>query len=101
MLELSRQELEGLRQELEYLRTVSAELLSRAETSQTESTELLAALRKAESSLVSLEQSFAAYRLTAEQRILRLEKENNLWKWGCIAAGVLATGLVAVLLIGR
>jgi uncharacterized membrane-anchored protein YhcB (DUF1043 family) len=101
MLELSKQELDSLRQELEHLRIVSAELLSRAEYSLTESTELLTALRKAESSLVSLEQSFGAYRLAAEQRIQRLERENTLWKWGCIAAGVLATGLGAFLLIGR
>jgi hypothetical protein len=101
MLELSRQELEGLRNELEYLRIVSAELLSRAESSQTESTELLTALRKAEYSLVSLEQSFAVYRLTAEQRISRLEKENRLWKWGCIVAGVLAAGLGTYIAFSR
>jgi hypothetical protein len=61
----------------------------------------LAALRKAESSLVSLEQSFAAYRLTAEQRITRLESENRLLKWGFIAAGVLATGLGTILILSR
>jgi uncharacterized membrane-anchored protein YhcB (DUF1043 family) len=66
MLELSKQELDSLRQELEHLRIVSAELLSKAENSLTESTELLTALRKAEYSLVSLEQSFAAYRVAAE-----------------------------------
>ncbi|MDR0314253.1 MAG: hypothetical protein LBI14_11740, partial [Treponema sp.] len=101
MLELSKQELDGLRQELERLRIVSAELSNRAENSLTESTELLTALKRAESSLVSLEQSFAAYRLAVEQRIQRLERENKLWKWGCIAAGVLATGLGTLLLIGR
>jgi type IV secretory pathway component VirB8 len=58
-------------------------------------------LRKAESSLVSLEQSFAAYRLTAEQRISRLENQNRLLKWGFIAAGVLATGLGISLVISR
>ena len=66
--------------------------LSAAESSQTELTALQTALRKAESSLMSLELSFAACRQTAETRINTLERQNRLWKWGCIAAGVLAVG---------
>ena len=105
MLEASKQELDGLRrelgtlkQELEVLQNTSAELLSKAENSQTELAGLRAALRKAESSLTSLELSFAAYREAAENRMSSLEKEKRLWKWGCIAAGVLAAGFGAALL---
>jgi len=108
MLETSRKELEGLRGELETLKqelaalhSTSAELLTKEENSQTELAALREALRKAESSLTSLELSFAAYRETAESRINSLERENRLWKWGCIAAGILAAGFGAALLIGK
>ena len=108
MLETSRKELEGLRQELEVLkqelgslRNSSTELLVKAENSQTELAALQTALRKAESSLTSLEISFAAYREVSENRIQKLEKEKRLWKWGCIAAGVLAIGFGAAFLAGR
>ncbi|MCL2094211.1 MAG: hypothetical protein FWH12_08495 [Treponema sp.] len=101
MLDSSRQELDELRTELTYLRSSSEELLITAESSQRELTGLLLALRRAESSLMSLELSFTAYRETAEGRIRTLERENRLWKWGCAAAGVLAGGLGAAFLLGR
>jgi len=101
MLETSKKELEGLRAELEALHSSSTELLIKAGNSQTELTALQTALRKAESSLMSLELSFAAYRETAEGRIKTLEKKNRLWKWGCIAAGILAAGAGAAFLATR
>ena len=101
MLEGSRQELNGLRQELEILRNASMELLSKAEKSLSESTELETALKRAESSLVSLELSFALYREKAEQKILRLEKQGKFWKWGCVIAGVLAAGLGTAMIINH
>ena len=101
MLEASKQELDALRQELTILQITSAQLSDRAENSQRELTELLTALKKAESSLLSLELSFEAYRQTAEQRIQGLEKENMYWKIGFIAAGVLAAGFGAAFLAGK
>ena len=101
MLETSRQELEGLKQELEALRITSAELLTGTENSLMELTALQEALRKAESSLTSLELSFTAYREAAEGRIKTLEREKSLWKWGCVAAGVLAAGFGTAFLLGR
>ena len=101
MLEASRKELEGLRGELGILHNSSAELLIKAENSRTELTALQTALRKAESSLTSLELSFAAYRETAEKRISGLERNNRLWKWGCIGAGILAAGFGAAFIAGR
>ena len=108
MLETSKKELESLRQELVQLETEawalqssSTGLLTAAENSQTEFTELQAALRKADSSLMSLEISFAAYQETALGRINTLEKENRFWKWGCIVVGALATGFGTALLVAR
>jgi len=101
MLESSKKELEELRQELAVLRNSSMELLTKAENSQTELTTLEEALRKAGSSLMSLELSFASYREAAEGRIKTLEKEKRLWKWGGIAAGVLAAGFGFAFLAGR
>jgi chromosome segregation ATPase len=99
MLEISRMELDALRKELSALRTSSEELLSKAENSQTELNALQTVLRKAESSLTSLELSFAAYREASENRIRVLEKEKRRWKWGFIAAGVLAAGFGAAFII--
>ena len=101
MLETSRKELEELKQELEALHSSSTELLARAENSQTELAALRTTLRKAESSLLSLEISFEAYRKTAEGRIKSLERESRFWKWGCIAAGVLAAGFGTAFVAGR
>jgi predicted nucleic acid-binding Zn-ribbon protein len=108
MLESSRRELDGLRQELSFLeqelealRKNSTELLIRAESSQTELAALQAALRKAESSLMSLEISFAAYQRAAEDKIDALSRENRLWKWGCAAAGILAVGFGTAFMIRR
>ena len=101
MLEASRQELSIYRQELEALRTDSMELLNKAESSLTELAALQAALRKAESSLMSLELSFEAYHRAAEQKINPLTMEAKYWKWGCIAAGLLAAGFGGVLLFGN
>jgi len=101
MLEASRQELETLKRELEVLRISSTELSARADISQTELTALQEALRTAGSSLMSLELSFGAYRQEAETRIVSLKRENRLWKWGCIAAGVLTAGFGTAFLLTR
>ena len=108
MLESSKKELEGLRlelsmlkQEAEALQNSSTELLIAADKSLTELTALQEALRKAESSLMSLELSFAAYRRAAEGKISVLERKNKFWKWSCAAAGILAAGLGTALLAGR
>ena len=90
-----------LRQELETLQFNSTELLTRAESSQVELTGLKTALRRADSSLMSLELSFAAYREASQARINVLAREKTLWKWGCVAAGALAAGFGAAYLIGR
>jgi hypothetical protein len=42
-----------------------------------------------------LEQSFAAYKMTAELRIEHLEKSSRLWKWGCVILGAAAAGATA------
>ena len=101
MLETSKLELGGLRRELEALRSSSTDLLAAAENSQTELTVLRSALMKAESSLMSLEISFAAYREAAERKIKGLERQNRFWKWGCIGAGVLAVGFGTGFLLSR
>jgi len=101
MLEASRKELGELRRELEALQTTSTGLLSAAENSLTELNGLQAALRKAESSLTSLELSFAAYRQASERRISSLQRQNRLWRWGCAAAGIFAAGFGAAALINR
>jgi predicted nucleic acid-binding Zn-ribbon protein len=90
MLNASMTELEALRAELELLRRTSEGLLSTAEKSNQESEGLKIALTKAESSLASLEQSFSAYRMTAEKRIQNLERSNRFRKYGFITAAVLA-----------
>ena len=100
-LETSRLELEELRRELETLQSNSAELLLKAENSQTELDGLRTALRRAESSLMSLEISLAAYRESSERRISVLSREKTLWKWGCIGAGVLAAGFCTAYMAGR
>ena len=108
MLETSRKELDGLRlelgvlrQELEILRFSSTELVTRAENSQEELAALKTALRKADSSLMSLELSFALYQEASERKISALSRERALWKWACVAAGALAAGFGAALLAGR
>jgi len=101
MLETSKRELEELRTELGVLQISSMELLIKAENSQTELTGLQDALRKAESSLMSLELSWAAYRESTERRINVLSREKTLWKWGCIAAGVLAAGFGTAFAVAR
>jgi len=101
MLEASKKELGELRRELTVLQTTSTELRSVAENSLTEFNALQAALRKAESSLRSLELSFAAYRQASEQKIITLERQNRFWKWGCTAVGILAAGFGAAILMER
>jgi chromosome segregation ATPase len=91
-LETSRNELEQLRQELAPLRRNSLELLSRAEKSEQELSGLKSALRKAESSLVSLDLSYGAYKTTAEARITRLERSGRWLKYAVIGALALAVG---------
>jgi chromosome segregation ATPase len=101
MLMTSKNELDALRTELEFLRQTSAELLSRAELSSQESSGLREALKKAESSLTSLEQSFGAYRTAAESRIARLEKSGRFFKYAFIAGAVLAAGGWAAFAVAR
>ena len=108
MLEASKKELNGLRlelgvlrQELETLQWRSTELSTSLLSSQTELSALKTALKKAESSLMSLELSFLLYREASEGRIKSLTRERTLWKYACIAAGVLAAGFGAMLLSGR
>jgi chromosome segregation ATPase len=90
MLETSKAEATSLRYRLEALHQESTELLSRAELSSMESEELRAALKKAESSLMSLELSFNAYRLSAEAKMAALEKQNRRFKYTIAGAVVLA-----------
>ena len=97
----SKTELDTLKAELEALRQTSTALLNRAELSNQELNGLREALRRAESSLTSLEQSFGAYRMTAESRIARLERSGRLFKYGFIAAAVLAVGGWTAFAIGR
>jgi predicted nucleic acid-binding Zn-ribbon protein len=92
MLRTSKTELDGLRIELEALRTTSTGLLSKAELSNQESSGLREALRKAEFSLTSLEGSFGAYRTAAEARIASLEKSGRFFKYGFFAGTLLALG---------
>ena len=101
MLAESKQELEELKNELEVLRSDSTELLIKAESSQTELTVLQEALRKAGSSLMSLELSFALYREEAEKKIRSLSRENKLWKWSFIGASVIAAGMSTAFLFTR
>ena len=77
-------ELEELRTELGSSRLVSSGLATSAENLEKESLALREALRRADSSLLSLEASFADYRTTAESRTLSLEKSgvvSRLWNW--------------------
>ncbi|HCC36264.1 MAG TPA: hypothetical protein DEQ14_00860, partial [Treponema sp.] len=57
------------------------------------------ALSQAESSLVSLEQSFAAYRVAAEMRIQSLEKSRDIWRIAFFAACAVGAGAVGAVLI--
>ncbi|MDR1252832.1 MAG: hypothetical protein LBK62_11820 [Treponema sp.] len=91
----SKEELDALRTELEHLRTASTALLNTQEKSQTDLALLQTALTKAESSLTSLEQSFAAYRQTAELQIARLEKARGGWRVAFLAAcGAALAGVI-------
>jgi septal ring factor EnvC (AmiA/AmiB activator) len=100
-LERSKTELDGLRTELEDLRRTSQELSARAETSSQELEGLRTALTRAESSLTNLEQSFAAYRMTAEARIAYLERSGRFMKYGLAAAVLLALGGWTAFALGR
>ena len=91
-LESSKAELDALRSELENLRKTSIELARSAESSATVSAELRTALSKAESSLTSLEASFASYRTAAETRIARLERAARRGRIAGFALGALALG---------
>jgi predicted nucleic acid-binding Zn-ribbon protein len=90
MLGVSKKELEELRQELETLRQTSTWLSGKAESLNQESDGLRQALMKAENSLRSLEQSFAIYRMSAEERIRYLERQRSFLKYGVIIGAVLA-----------
>jgi septal ring factor EnvC (AmiA/AmiB activator) len=99
----SKEELDVLKLELAQLQTASKALLSTQAESQTDLTLLQAALTKADSSLTSLEQSFAAYRQTAELQITRLEKARNGWRIAFFAAlgAALAGGITAAAVSAR
>jgi predicted nucleic acid-binding Zn-ribbon protein len=100
MLTKSKNELDVLRAELEQLRMTSTGLLSRVDGSQTELTGLQEALMKAESSLTSLERSFAAYRQTAELRIAGLERSRNGYRIAFFTAAGLALGGIVMGVVG-
>jgi septal ring factor EnvC (AmiA/AmiB activator) len=100
----SKEELDSLRAELEHLRAASTALLNTQEESQTDLALLQTALTKAESSLTSLEQSFAAYRQTAELRIARLEKARGGWRiafWAACGAALAGTITAAAVMGAR
>jgi hypothetical protein len=61
---------------------------------------LQTALMTAESSLTSLEQSFAAYRLTAELRIEKLEKGRNRYRIAFFTAAGIALGGITLGIVG-
>jgi uncharacterized coiled-coil DUF342 family protein len=92
MLEASKRELDELRKELTPLRQDSMELLNRATISEQELNGLRTALRKAESSLMSLDVSYGAYRMAAETRITRLERGRRWYLYAVIAAALTAAG---------
>ena len=100
-LEASKRELGELRRELEISRSVLTELRGAAENSLLELSALQMELRKAESSLMSLELSFMAYRQASQKRITSLERQSRLLKWGCVAAGILAAGFATTSLMGK
>jgi predicted nucleic acid-binding Zn-ribbon protein len=100
MLTKSKTELDALRAELEQLRRASTALSNTAGISQTELTALQTALMKAESSLKSLEQSFAAYRQTAELRIASLERSRNGYRIAFFTAAAFAIGGIIAGVVG-
>jgi septal ring factor EnvC (AmiA/AmiB activator) len=93
----SKEELDVLRAELQRLRAASTALLNTQEESLTDLTLLQTALMKAEFSLTNLEQSFAAYRQTAELRIAGLEKSRKVWRiaFFSICGAALVSGITA------
>ncbi|MFP3091422.1 hypothetical protein LQZ21_13965, partial [Treponema sp. TIM-1] len=60
--------------------------------SEQELNELRTALKQAETSLMSLEQSWAAYRTGVELRIASLERQKRIYKYGFIAGIILTLG---------
>jgi uncharacterized coiled-coil DUF342 family protein len=92
MLEASKRELDELKKELTPLRQDSMELLNKATISIEELNELRMALRKAESSLMSLDVSYGAYRAAAETRIKRLERGRRWYTYAVITAALCAAG---------
>jgi predicted nuclease with TOPRIM domain len=92
-LERSKSELDEVRAELERLRGSSTALWNVAEDLPKDLEGLREALMRAESSLRNLEQSFAAYRQTAELKIGSLEKSRNFYRAAFFtAAGFAAAG---------
>jgi predicted nucleic acid-binding Zn-ribbon protein len=100
MLGKSKNELDALRAELELLRTASTGLLSTQDISQMDLKSLQAALMTAESSLTSLEQSFDAYRRTAELRIEKLEKGQSRYRTAFFIAAGVALGGITLGIVG-
>jgi chromosome segregation ATPase len=93
-------ELEELRTELGSSRLVSSGLATSAESLEKESLALREALRRADSSLLSLEASFADYRTTAEVRTRTLEKSGAATRlWGWLASVLAAAGWTAFILV--
>ena len=94
-----RSELEGLRTELGSSHLASSGLATSVENLEKESLALREALRKADSSLLSLEASFADYRTTAELRTRSLEKSWAFARlWGWLASVLAVTGWTAFIL---
>jgi uncharacterized coiled-coil DUF342 family protein len=91
-LEASKRELDELKKELTPLRQDSIALLKGATISIEELSELRTALRKAESSLMSLDVSYGAYRVAAETRITRLERGRRWYIYAVIAVALTAAG---------
>jgi hypothetical protein len=72
------------------LRNNSTALLTAALKSERELNELRAALRKAETSLMSLELSYSTYRTETESRLARTDKTSRVFRYLAISLGAAA-----------
>jgi chromosome segregation ATPase len=90
MLETSKAELEALKSEFSPFQTHSTELLQAARNSERELSGLRTALRQAESSLMSLEGSWAAYRSETSQQLAASKRRTRFYQYGFIAGLILS-----------
>jgi chromosome segregation ATPase len=101
MLETSKNELDLLKAELEPLRLNSQALRNTALNSEPELNALKAALKKAGTSLTSLESSYSTYRTAAESQLTKIKNNNRLLRYTAVTLGIttlsgwLAFGLIA------